>query len=169
MDVIIRKVEFEDLESIVDLQFEGWREAYKNIIDKDTLDNLDRESKIKKRQKDYKENGFLVAEFNNQIVGYVRYVDNNSFSKEIEDIDCELLALYVKANLKYNGIGTKLFNYVLDEFKEKNKTKMILWCLKENEPSKKFYEKMGGKNTYERTINIGGKDYQEDGFIYELK
>ncbi|MCI8471394.1 MAG: GNAT family N-acetyltransferase, partial [Clostridia bacterium] len=83
-------------------------------------------------------------------------------------IDCELLALYVKPNLKYKGIGTQLFQFVINEFKSKNKTKMILWCLKDSEPSKKFYTKMGGKIIKERAIEIGEKEYLEVGFEYNI-
>jgi len=50
----------------------------------------------------------------------------------------------------------------------KNKTKMILWCLKDNEPSKRFYTKMGGEIVKERTIKIGEKEYLEVGFIYSI-
>lgn len=78
------------------------------------------------------------------------------------------MALYVKPNLKYNGIGTKLFQFAINEFKSKNKTKMILWCLKDNEPSKKFYTKMGGKIIKERKIEIGEKEYLEVGFEYNV-
>lgn len=78
------------------------------------------------------------------------------------------MALYVKPNLKYNGIGTKLFQFVIKEFESKNKTKMILWCLKDNEPSKKFYTKMGGEIIRERTIEIGKEEYLEVGFEYNI-
>lgn len=84
------------------------------------------------------------------------------------DIDCEITALYVKTDLKYNGIGTKLFQFVVNEFKSQSKSKMILWCLKDNEPSKKFYTKMGGKNIKERVIEIGEKSYCEVGFMYNI-
>ena len=45
---------------------------------------------------------------------------------------------------------------------------MILWCLKDNEPSKKFYTKMGGKIIKERAIEIEEKEYLEVGFEYNI-
>ncbi len=45
---------------------------------------------------------------------------------------------------------------------------MILWCLKDNESSKKFYIKMGGKIIKERAIEIGEKEYLEVGFEYNI-
>lgn len=167
-NIIVRNIEEKDIPRVVDIQIDGWKTAYKGIIDDSILTSMDRDKKIEKRNKDYKDNGFIVAESDKEVVGFCRYIDSNKFTQDILDIDCELLALYVKPELKYNGIGTKLFQFVIDEFKSKNKTKMILWCLKENEPSKKFYTKMGGEIIKERMIEIGEKNYCEVGFLYNI-
>ena len=45
---------------------------------------------------------------------------------------------------------------------------IILWCLKDNEPSKKFYTKMGGEIIKEKVITIGEKEYPEIGFRYNI-
>ena len=70
--------------------------------------------------------------------------------------------------LRYAIFGTKMFNYVVNEFKNNNKTKMVLWCLKDNEPSKKFYTKMGGKIVKEKNVDIGDKQYKECCFEYDI-
>ena len=140
-NIIIRNIEEKDIPSVVDIQIDGWKSAYKGIVDDNVLNSMNRDERIKKRSNDYKENGFIVAEINNEVIGFCRYIDSGKFTQNISNIDCELLALYVKPNLKYKGIGTQLFQFVINEFKSKNKTKMILWCLKDNEPSKKFYKK----------------------------
>ncbi len=167
-NIMIRNIEEKDIPSVVDIQIDGWKSAYKGIIDDNILKSMNRNERIEKRKNDYKENGFIVAELNNQVVGFCRYIDSNKFTQDIPNIDCELLALYVKPKLKYNGIGTRLFQFVMNDFKSKNKNKMILWCLKDNEPSKKFYTKMGGKISKERTIKIGEKEYLEVGFEYSI-
>ena len=79
------------------------------------------------------------------------------------------MALYVKPELKYQGIGKAMFDYAKNDLINKGNKKMILWCLKDNEPSRKFYEKMGGTIIREHTINIGGKSYEEVGFAYLFK
>ena len=167
-DIIIRNIEEKDIPDVVDIQINGWKSAYKGIVDDNILNSMNRNERIEKRRNDYKENGFIVAELNNQVVGFCRYIDSNKFTQDISNIDCELLALYVNPDLKYNGIGTKLFQFVTNEFKSKNKTTMILWCLKDNEPSKKFYTKMGGEIIKEREIEIGEKSYCEVGFMYNI-
>ena len=166
--IIIRNVKEEDIPLVVDIQINGWKTAYRGIIDDISLDTMNKEAKIEKRKKDYKDSGFIVAEVEGEIVGFCRYIDSNKFSPEETNIDCELLALYVKPELKYNGIGTKLFEHVVKEFKSKNKKQMILWCLKDNENSKKFYTKMGGKIHKEKLIEIDNKNYYEVSFIYDL-
>lgn len=167
-NIIIRNIKKEDIETVVDIQINGWKTAYKGIIDDNTLNGINRIEKIEKRKRDYKQNGFIVAELNKEIVGSCRYIDRNNFYTDITDIDCELLSIYVKPELKFKGIGTKLFEFVINEFKNKHKKKMILWCLKDNEQSKRFYTKMGGKIVKEKIINIEGKEYKEVGFIYNI-
>ena len=167
-NIKIRNIEEKDIPRVVDIKISGWQVAYKGIIEDNILNSMNREKIIEKLKNNYKENGFIVAELNNEIVGFCSYIDNNKFTPDITYIDCELSALYVKPNLKYNGIGTKLFQFVTNEFKNKNKTKMILWCLKDNEPSKKFYTKMGGEIIKERIIEIGQKSYYEVGFMYNI-
>ena len=166
-NIIIRKVKREDIEDVVDIQVTGWQTAYRGIIDDEYLDKLSREEKIKKRKKDFDSNGFIVAEYENKVIGFCRYLNENR-NEEIKEVDCELLALYVKFEYKHMGVGTKLFSYVKNEFKKLNKSKMILWCLKENENAKKFYTKMGGKIILEKDIEFGGKKYKEVGFLYDL-
>lgn len=165
-NVIIRNVNEKDIPSIAEIQVNGWKTAYKGIIDDSILKAMSKEEKIERLKSNYGKNGFIVAEIENKVVGFCRYTDSNEFTLEMQDIDCEITALYVKPDLKYNGIGTKLFQFVVNEFKRKNKTKMILWCLKENEPSKKFYTKIGGEVAGERVIEIGEKSYYEVGFSY---
>lgn len=167
-NIVIRNVTENDIPSIADIQINGWKTAYKGIIDDAFLNSVNLNEKTKFFKNTYKNGGFAAAELENEVVGFCRYFDNNDFSHDIQNVDCEITALYIKPDLKYNGIGTKLFRFVTDEFKIKNKTKMILWCLKDNEPSKKFYTKMGGRIIKERVIAIGESNYIEVGFIYDI-
>ena len=155
----------------VDNNIKGWQTAYAGIIDDEYLKKLpdQREIRLEKMKETYKTNGFLVAELFGKIVGHCRFVFDNSFSPDVEEADCEIMALYVKPDLKYFGIGTKLFNGVLNELKKQGKKKMVLWCLDDNEPSKKFYAKMGGEIIGKKDIEVGGKSYKECGFLYSIQ
>ena len=167
-NIIIRNVRKEDLPDVVDIQIRGWQTAYKGIIDQKYLDTMSKEERLEKRKKDYTQNSFIVAEIDNKVVGFCRFIDNNSFSSNREDIDCELLALYVKPELKRNGIGREMFEYVTKDFISKGKKHMILWCLKDNIPSRKFYEKMGGTLSGEKDFVLENQIYKEVGYLYNL-
>ena len=87
-NIIIRNIEEKDIPSVVDIQISGWKVAYKGIIDDNTLNSMNRNERIEKRRKDYKENGFIVAELNNEVVGFCRYVDSNKFTQDMSVPDC---------------------------------------------------------------------------------
>lgn len=165
----ITKVKKEDLRAVAEIAVNGWKTAYRGIIDDEFLDNLSIEENYQKRLKDYNENGFVVAELNNEIVGFCRYRTGNYYKNQYANVDCEISALYVKPEYKGNGIGKRLVNYVINEFKENGYIQMILWCLKDNYPSRAFYEKMGGIYCGENIIERGNKKYKEVGYIYNLK
>ena len=166
--IIVRNVKKEDLRAVSEIVVRGWQTAYRGIIDDEYLDSLSIEANYQKRLKDYKENGFVVAELDNEVVGFCRYTLENLYSKEMPEVDGEICAIYVKPELKRNGIGRELFKYVFNEFRKNCNKKIILWCLKENYPSRAFYERMGGVLCGENTITKGGKEYKEVGFKYDI-
>ena len=166
--MIVRNVKKEDLKAVAEISVNGWKNAYRGIIDNEYLESLDAEKNYQRMLKDYQENGFIVAELNNEVVGFCRYTLENLFSKEYTDIDGEISAIYVKPELKRNGIGRNLFEYVFNEFKKNGNKKIILWCLKENHSSRAFYEKMGGTLCGESTITRDGKEYKEVGFKFNV-
>ena len=52
--------------------------------------------------------------------------------------------------------------------REIGKKTMIVWCLKENAESRKFYEKVGGKEFRTGSHNWGGKEYEMISYLYDL-
>ena len=106
--IVVRNVKFEDLKAVADIAIRGWKTAYRGIVDNDYLDNLSVEENYQRRIKDYKENGFIVAEKDNEIIGFCRYRIGNNYKNEYPEVDCELCDLYVKPEEKRKGIGKAL-------------------------------------------------------------
>ncbi len=166
--ILIRKVKYDDIEQIVDINIKDWKKVYKGIIDDEILDNLDRSKKIEKWKKHYNTGNVIVAEKNGSVLGYCRYDDNAYY--ENTDIDSEIIALYVDYDKLGNGVGRKLFEYVIIDLKNKQKNKMVIWCLEKNENARKFYEKMGGELVNkEKYFEKDGRIYKEVGYIYDVK
>ncbi len=164
----IRKVEEKDIEQIVDIKIRGWQSAYRGIIDDKFLDSMNREEKIAKFKKDYDISGYIVAEEDDEVLGFCRYVEENEYFKGYEEIEAEICALYVKPEWKRKGIGKLMIEYALNDLKQKGKSKIILWCLKENDSARIFYEKMGGKLLAEKKIEIGNRMYDEVAYVFEV-
>ena len=169
LDIIIRAATIKDIEKIADIKIEGWQTAYRGIVDDNFLDNMDREKEIEKRRNNI-DNGvnIIVAELNNDIVGFCLYRNYNNYPEKYPSADCEISSLYVTSKLKRNGIGRKTMQYVMELLKKQGKTKMILGCLKENYPSRAFYEKMGGKVISYDEIEFGNKKYGLAMYEYDI-
>ena len=167
-EIKIRKATLDDVEAISTIKVEGWQSAYKNIISDEYLNNMSIQRTIEKNTKNFDRYPFIVAEHDNEVVGFCGY-DFGNIEELDNNADCELRGIYVKPDMKRNGIGRKLINYVKKEFLKANKEQMILWCLKENYPSRKFYESMGGVAGKCKTSEFGGKEYEIISYLFNLE
>ncbi|MBQ3408203.1 MAG: GNAT family N-acetyltransferase [Clostridia bacterium] len=168
MDFIIRQVEEDDLKEVAELCVKDWKYAYKGFIDDEYLDNLDTNEKYERMKSNYKEGHFIVAESNGRIVGFCRYSDDYIDNPDDDEKDCELNVLYVNWEDRGNGIGSALVDFVKNYFRSIGRKKMLIWCFKENEKGRRFYEKMGGKIFGQKIVDKNGQKLEEVGFEYEL-
>ncbi len=169
-NIIIERMREEDIEQVAKILIDSWRIAYKDIIDETFLQNLCLEEKIEKLKKEYKDKEYTIARNKeiNEIIGVTRFGKRLDELDRFIEYDGEIYALYVKPELLRKKIGSKLLLYAKERLKEQGSHKMIIWCLKENQPSRKFYESMGGIWLGEKMRNIGGKDYSLVGYGYEI-
>lgn len=168
-NIKIRNATLEDIEQVARLHVDSWHETYAGIISQDYLDNMksNLEKRIERMKNEFNLRTMIVVTLNEEIVGFSEFVFSNEFSKDL-DIDCELCGLYIKNGYKHLGLGSIVFEYVTNLFKEQNKKKMGLWCVKENEPAISFYKKKGGVFTKEKSFTIAEKEYSEIAFLYDL-
>lgn len=165
MNIVVEPVTINDLEECATISVKAWQETYKDIVDKEYLDSLSIETRLEKFKSNYQLSPFLVAKINNEVVGFCRYTNRE---EKFSGTDCELTVLYVKPNLKNQGIGTVLFNYVKNELKKEQKENMLVCCLKGNKIGESFYNKMHGKIIGESEIEIDKKKYKELAFSFKL-
>lgn len=165
-NIIIRKMKIEDAETVTDVLINSWKTAYRGIISDEYLNNMDKDTLLERRRKQYRD--YIVAVSDSQIVGYCWYVNNNSFTNDLSEIDSEVVALYVKPELIRHGLGRKMLLYAIDDLKKQDRKNMVIWCLKDNIPARKFYENMGGIIMGEHKTHIGNQDYDEVGFRFSL-
>lgn len=169
-NIIIERMREEDIEQVAKILIDSWRIAYKDIIDETFLQNLCLEEKIEKLKKEYKDKEYTIARNKeiNEIIGVTRFGKRLDELDRFTEYDGEIYGLYVKPGLLRKKIGSRLLLHAKEKLKEQGNHKMIIWCLKENQPSRKFYESMGGIWLGEKMRNIGGKDYSLVGYGYEI-
>ncbi len=169
-NIVIEKMKEDGIEQVAKILIDSWKIAYRDIIDKTFLENLSLEEKIQKLKEQYKDGGYTIArnKDTNEVVGVTRFGKRLDELNRFTEYDGEIYALYVKPGLLRKKIGSRLLLHAKEKLKEQGNHKMIIWCLKENEPSRKFYESMGGILLGEKMRNIGGKDYLLVGYGYEI-
>jgi len=159
--IIIRNATQDDSRQIAEIIVEDWKNAYKGIIDADFLNSMDVEERYQRELQRYRI--YKVAAVNEEILGLTW-----NETAVNEDSDCEIIALYVKYGIRKSGIGRMLFKDSVDYFRALGKTKMIIWCLKENFEARRFYEKMGGGEYKTGTHRWGNRDYDMISYLYVL-
>ena len=157
----IRQAKEEDVMQIADILVEDWQTAYKGIMDGDFLNSLSVEQRYSIEIKRYRK--YTVAVENDEILGYAW----NEMTDD-EAADCEIIALYVRYSKRGRGIGRALMQYSMDSFRKAGKKSMIIWCLRDNHESRKFYEKMGGKLYKNGSHRWGSRDYDMVSYLSQL-
>lgn len=163
----IRNMEKIDIPFVVDINIEMWKKTYKGIMSEEIFlmreKNRENSMNIIKEKLENKENFYKVVSIDNKIVGFVSYGKNRD--TEADNLG-EVYAIYILEEFHKKGIGKKLISYVKNDLKEKGYTSLVIWTLEEN-PNKKFYEKLGGKEFSNRQIDIFGQKLKEIGYLYE--
>ena len=159
--IYVRRAEKDDVMSIAEILVEDWKIAYDGIIDRDFLDSMNVNDRYQIEIRRYDKQ--FVATDGTDIYGYSWLEPSDD-----EAADCEVIALYVRYSERKNGIGRILMTHAFEYFRKLNKRRMIIWCLKDNLESRKFYEKMGGKEYRIATHKWGDKDYEIVSYLYDL-
>ena len=165
MKLNIRKAIVSDAESIAKINVSSWQKTYRNIFPSDFLNSLSDEINLKNtirriRENIDKDNNYLVAEVNNEVVGFCKI---GRSTKENYENYGEIMALYIKNEEVKKGIGKQLFmvaNTLLKEIYKNN----IVSCIKENSANN-FYKKMGCILISECDFNLKGIIYKENLYI----
>jgi len=80
--------------------------------------------------------------------------------------DGELYSIYLLQATQRQGVGTLLLRYFVRELRVREFTSMVVWVLDVN-PSRKFYEVLGGQVISQQYIERGGQSYLELAFGWD--
>lgn len=161
---LIRDATVEDAGGIAKVHIETWRSAYAGILPSEYLDRLSWEEDARRLQEYLKNMGpeyfLLVAETPGEIVGFSSGGPERSGDKVYRG---EIYALYVLPAYQKQGIGRRLVGASARRLLQAGAGNLLVWVLSAN-PSRQFYERLGGQRVREREIEIGGVSLPEVGY-----
>ncbi|MBI5053316.1 MAG: GNAT family N-acetyltransferase [Chloroflexi bacterium] len=167
--MLIREATLNDVEAIAKVHVDSWRTTYKGIVPADFLAALSyerrasiwRDSLLKE---DRTECVFVAEDERGNVFGFA------TGGKEREGDPLytgELYAIYLLQESQQHGAGRKLVAAVAQHLLKQGHAAMLIWVLKEN-PSRAFYEKLGGVAVREKEIQIGGEVLIEAAYGFTL-
>lgn len=138
-DLTIREATSRDVRALAQLHFDAWHVAYRPILHQDHLDwvSLDREVR---RKRTHLKNGvpILVAEKNDQILGFLVYEFDKPDEKEIPSGTWDIHSFWVHHEHTRKGIGSKLLKEMIERASPQ---RIHVWVLTGVPEGPSFYEK----------------------------
>jgi ribosomal protein S18 acetylase RimI-like enzyme len=73
----------------------------------------------------------------------------------------ELYAIYLLESAQRHGFGRELFRAVVEGLRAMELADLIIWVLRDNQPARRFYERLGGVYVRTQPITIGQATLEE--------
>ncbi|WP_354004547.1 GNAT family N-acetyltransferase [Alkalihalophilus pseudofirmus] len=139
----IRKANVADAAGIAKVHVDSWRTTYKGLFSDKLLAGLSYEEREKSWIKQIPTGHVFVAENDNsEVIGFA--AGGKERSGNYEGYDGELHIIYLLKDYQGQGIGVHLVRQVVDEMIRSGYQSMLCLVLEGN-PSRYFYEAIGGK------------------------
>ncbi len=169
----IRPARPPDAVAIAAVHVAVWRSAYANILPADYLSQLS----VSRHAAHYvgairATGGVIVATASGEdvppgsgprIVGFATVGRGRRFAEPLADGEIE--TLYVLEDWRERGIGRDLVRAAGTHLRDLGCQSAFLWVLRDN-PSRWFYQRLGGKVAMDAEIRIGGKAVIQTAYIW---
>jgi GNAT superfamily N-acetyltransferase len=148
----VRPAQSSDIPGIARVHVDSWRTTYAGIMPDDFLAGLTYVSREEMWRSllMYPREWLYVAEEDDAIVGFASCGPERAGDT---DYTGELYAIYLLVEHQGKGIGRALAQAVVARLLEEGFSSMLVWVLANN-PSRGFYEALGGQYLYEKPITI---------------
>lgn len=164
----IRPATLADAPAIASVHVESSRSTYRGILPDAVLKEFSHERRREQWTKIL--NDSMSREFVTVAEDDLGYVVGFASGGPERDADIfyqgELYAIYLLSSAQRHGIGRHLVTAVAQYLIQHEMQSMLIWVLAEN-PSRRFYEALGGKQVREKTLIRGDKSLQEIAYGWE--
>jgi ribosomal protein S18 acetylase RimI-like enzyme len=164
--VRVRRAVVDDADAIERVRTDTWRDAYRGLMPDSLLDALDYDATRRRAQMSalVPQHFVLVAENDGPVVGFC--IGGRSRPPE-ELFGGEVYAIYVLPEHQGRGIGRAMLQAAAKELVGLGFTSMMIWVLRENAPSRRFYERMGGTYVRDEVRELDGVRITESGYGWD--
>ncbi len=143
MEVVIRKVQQGDANSLAYIQTESWKAAFDEILDAETLKkctDINRATAMYQRLLDEnKGNGYLLSvDGNPHCIAYWDAARDAELTGK-----AELICIHSLPENWHKGYGSQMMDHVLKDIMEAGYSEVVLWVFRENLRARAFYEAKG--------------------------
>jgi ribosomal protein S18 acetylase RimI-like enzyme len=163
MTVAVHRAIDLDAAAIAHIHVDTWRTAYRGIMTEEFLSSLSYtrrqhmwEDILKDSQNTTR---VFIAEENGHPLGFAACGP----AREEKEFNGELYAIYVTQISQRRGIGRMLARSVVRDLVTRGFDSMLVWVLADN-PSRGFYEALGGELVRTREVEVGGQKLEELGY-----
>jgi ribosomal protein S18 acetylase RimI-like enzyme len=157
---MIRPATLEDATAIARVHVASWQSTYRGMLPDEFLASLS-ETGYAERWKRVIGDGsskVYVAEDGGEVVGFASGGRERAGETGYTG---ELYAIYVIDAAQRRGFGRELVRATVAGLRELGLDDMIIWVLRDNQPARSFYERLGGVYIRGQPITIGSVTLEE--------
>ena len=159
---MIVKATLNDAEAIARVHIESWHETYSELIPSEVLEAMtDYERRLQMWTRvlsNESHSTFVALDEGEEIVGFTNGGRPNGDAPE--GFDAELYTIYLLRCQHGKGLGRRLMVALANDLQEKGFKALYLWVFPNN-PSRLFYERLGGIVLLDKTFEMAGETLSE--------
>lgn len=158
----IRLARVTDADGVARVHVESWRTTYPGLVPEEYLARLscERQTHFWVGALDERRSGqrvWVAEEEGGEIVGFATAGPERSRDPVYGG---ELYGIYLVQRVQRQGLGRQLVREAARWLDERGLGAMLVWVLADN-PSRRFYEALGGEFVRQQVITIGGSELVE--------
>ena len=150
----------EDARAIARVHVASWRTTYRGLLTEEFLAALSEPGYTERWERVIRDGASLVfvAEDGSDVVGFASGGRERAGETGYAG---ELYAIYLVDSAQRRGFGRGLFRAVVDGLGDMKLANLIVWVLRDNQPARRFYERLGGVYVRSQPITIGPSTLEE--------